>query len=66
MIKDENSVGIVETKYYTIDEKIKFDSGVEFGPITVAYETYGTLNEDGTVIGPNSTPLSNLIFSSIV
>ena len=36
---------IVETKYYKIDKKIKFESGVEFGPITVAYETYGTLNE---------------------
>ena len=41
----QNSVGIVETKYYTIEEKIKFESGVEFGPITVAYETYGVLNE---------------------
>ena len=38
------SVGIVETKYYTIDKKIKLESGVEFGPITVAYETYGRLN----------------------
>ena len=41
----ENSVGIVETKFYKIEEKIKFESGVEFGPITVAYETYGELNE---------------------
>ena len=40
-----NNVGIVETQFYTIEEKIKFESGVEFGPITVAYETYGTLNE---------------------
>lgn len=44
----ENNVGIVETKFYTIKEKIKFDSGIEFGPITVAYETYGKLNEDGS------------------
>ena len=44
----ENNVGIVETKFYTIEDKIKFDSGVEFGPITVAYETYGKLNEDGS------------------
>ena len=42
---EENSVGIVETKFHNIDEKIKFESGVEFGPITVAYETYGQLNE---------------------
>ncbi len=48
MIKDSNSIGIVETQFYTINEKLKFDSGVEFGPITVAYETYGKLNEDGT------------------
>ena len=42
---EENSVGIVETKFHKIEEKIKFESGVEFGPITVAYETYGELNE---------------------
>lgn len=41
----ENSVGIVETKFHKIEEKIKFESGVEFGPITVAYETYGELNK---------------------
>lgn len=37
---------IVETKYYNIEEKIKLESGVDFGPIQVAYETYGTLNEN--------------------
>ena len=36
---------VVETKFYTIEKNIKFESGVEFGPITVAYETYGQLNE---------------------
>ena len=36
---------IVQTEFYTIEKKIKFESGVEFGPITVAYETYGQLNE---------------------
>lgn len=41
----ENSIGIVETKYYTFDEKITLESGVEFSPITIAYETYGKLNE---------------------
>lgn len=44
-MKTENSVGIVQTQFYTIEEKIKFESGVEFSPITVAYETYGKLNE---------------------
>lgn len=39
------SVGLVETKFFEINEKIKLESGVEFGPIQVAYETYGTLNE---------------------
>lgn len=43
----QNSVGIVKTQFYKIEEKIKFDSGIEFGPITVAYETYGELNETG-------------------
>ena len=43
----QNSVGIVETKSYKINNKIKFESGIEFGPITVAYETYGKLNEAG-------------------
>ena len=41
----ENSIGIVETKYYTFDEKITLESGVEFSPITVAYEAYGKLND---------------------
>ena len=41
-----SSVGIVKTQYYTIEENIKLESGVEFSPITVAYETYGTLNKN--------------------
>ncbi len=41
----ENSVGKVETKYYTYEDKILLSSGKEFGPIKIAYETYGTLNE---------------------
>lgn len=39
------SKNFVQTEFYTIEKKIKFESGVEFGPITVAYETYGKLNE---------------------
>ncbi|MHB0977428.1 MAG: homoserine O-acetyltransferase MetX [Candidatus Aquicultorales bacterium] len=42
----EGSVGTVETEYATVCESLTLDSGIEFGPITVAYETYGTLNED--------------------
>jgi len=42
----ENSVGIVKTQYFSFEDKITLESGVEFSPITVAYETYGELNEE--------------------
>lgn len=40
------SVGLVETKYFTFAEKepMTLVSGKTLGPITLAYETYGTLN----------------------
>lgn len=43
-----NSVGIVERKYFTFaeDAPMPLDSGEALGPITLAYETYGTLNAD--------------------
>ena len=37
---------IVETKFYTIEEPIKSESAIELPPITVAYETYGKLNDN--------------------
>ena len=37
-------VGLVQTQYATWDEPLVLDSGVAFGPITLAYQTYGTLN----------------------
>ncbi len=43
-----DSVGIVETKYYTFAEppnEMPLDSGAKLGPITLAYETYGQLDE---------------------
>jgi homoserine O-acetyltransferase len=43
------SVGVVETQYYTFAEpgrEYKFESGDKLGPITLAYETYGKLNKD--------------------
>ncbi len=45
---DEKSVGIVQTRYFTFaqDEPMPLDSGETLGPITLAYETYGKLNED--------------------
>jgi len=42
------SVATVETKYYTINnpkEEFTFESGKKIGPITLAYETYGELNQ---------------------
>jgi len=43
---DKNSVGIVETKYFTFAEppnEMLLECGRKFGPITLAYETYGKL-----------------------
>ena len=42
----EESVGIVETKYFNIEEPIKLDSGEILNDVTVAYETYGELNKE--------------------
>ena len=46
---DLNSVGIVETQFYTFaetpEEALVLESGTKLGPVTLAYETYGTLNE---------------------
>ena len=47
-VTKNNSIGIVETKYFTFSEKIRLESGREFGPVTIAYETYGNLNETKT------------------
>ncbi len=46
---EEGSVGVVETQYYTFAEppnEMELDCGRKLGPITLAYETYGMLNED--------------------
>jgi len=37
---------IVQTQYFHYDGEIKLQSGATLGPITLAYETYGRLNED--------------------
>lgn len=45
----EKSLGIVETQYFTFAEppnEMVLQSGEKLGPITLAYETYGKLNDD--------------------
>lgn len=43
-----NSVGIVTTKYAEFDVELQLESGRLLGPLTLAYETYGTLNQDAS------------------
>ncbi len=43
------TVGLVEKKYLTFadpPDRFKLESGSDIGPVTLAYETCGTLNED--------------------
>ncbi|MCA9407154.1 MAG: homoserine O-acetyltransferase [Candidatus Omnitrophica bacterium] len=45
----EKDLGIVETKYFTFAEpphELTLESGEKLGPITLAYETYGNLNQN--------------------
>lgn len=44
----DTSVGIVEKKYFTFadaPDKMLLESGARLGPVTIAFETYGRLNE---------------------
>ncbi len=48
---EQGFVGIVETQYFTFAEppnELRLECGRTLGPITIAYETYGTLNSDKT------------------
>ncbi len=48
MSREKGSVGLVRTQYFTFAEppdEMVLDSGEKLGPITLAYETYGELNE---------------------
>ena len=47
--EQKSSVGVVETKYYTFagpGAELLLACGEKLGPVTLAYETYGTLNRD--------------------
>jgi len=49
MVKRDKNIGIVETLYYTFahsPSELELESGEKFGPITLAYETYGKLNSE--------------------
>lgn len=43
-ITEAGSVGLVETQYFHHNGHLELESGQCFGPFTLAYETYGTLN----------------------
>ena len=40
------STDIVKTEYVDFDVELRLESGRLLGPLTLAYETYGRLNED--------------------
>ncbi|MDD5282356.1 MAG: homoserine O-acetyltransferase [Candidatus Omnitrophica bacterium] len=44
-IIQNNKVGIVKTHTFSFDS-LKLESGEKFGPVNLAYETYGFLNKD--------------------
>jgi homoserine O-acetyltransferase/O-succinyltransferase len=49
MVKRDKNIGIVETQSYTFaypSSELGLESGKKFGPITLAYETYGKLNSE--------------------
>jgi len=43
-IIQNNSVGVVEPQVFTFDS-FKLENGEKFGPVTLVYETYGSLNK---------------------
>ncbi len=46
---EDKGIGIVETKYFTFarpPDELALTSGQKIGPITLAYETYGKLNQN--------------------
>lgn len=47
MARQDGSLGVVRTKYFTFDE-LRLDCGQTVKPVKLAYETYGKLNKDKT------------------
>ncbi len=48
IVEKDGGVGLVETEYFTFadpPDELTLDCGEKLGPITVAFETYGELNE---------------------
>ncbi len=46
---EKSTVGVVDTHYYTFarpPKELELESGERLGPITIAYETYGSLNRE--------------------
>ena len=43
---NDESVGVVETKYFQIEEPVYLDSGEVLEKVSVAYETYGELDKE--------------------
>ena len=51
MVEPERNLGIVNTEYFTFahpPNKLNLESGESLGPVTLAYETYGKLNEQNS------------------
>jgi homoserine O-acetyltransferase len=44
----DQSIGIVTTEYANFDTELRLESGRLLGPLTLAYETYGSLNQQRT------------------
>jgi homoserine O-acetyltransferase/O-succinyltransferase len=42
----KESVGIVKTKYYNLPDELVLEGGRRLKNVTIAYETYGTLNKE--------------------
>ena len=45
-MEKENSIGIVKTESVTFKDEFFLERGRILSPVTIAYETYGTLNDN--------------------